>query len=54
MTIRSVPSVWPLTTVERALVVLAGGDPDDAVDAAEVLEVIVDLIEAHGRWRRSL
>ena len=44
----------PLSTLERSLIAMAGGDPDDPADAASTLETIVDLIEAHGRWRRSL
>ena len=44
----------PLSAIERALIVLAGGDPDDLVEAGEVLETIVDLIEAYGNGSRSL
>ena len=54
MTIRSVPSVWPLTPLERALVTMAGSDPDDADEATATLEEIVDVLELHFRWRASL
>ena len=44
----------PLSAIERALIVLAGGDPDDPVEAVEVLETIIDLIENYGNGRRSI
>ena len=44
----------PQTSLERSMIELAGGNPDDPIEAAETLETIADLIEAHGIWRRSL